>query len=606
MAISVSVKKFSGREYVYICESFRDPITRRPTSRVLHSFGRKDKLLEENPNAMELIEEQAQKLRANTDAYHQTLEQRVGAGIRMTPSVRNERPVALSCTPAPYFQLWDTLGMSSYFTNYRRNHKISYDLNQAVFLACLGRIVTPASKRSTWMNRGRYLFYFEEVKLADLYGSLGVLAERKEYIIRKLNESIGKMYQRDLAIALYDVTTFYFESFTEDELRRRGMSKEHRTQETQVVLGLLVDSEGVPITYELFPGNTAEVGTLLKVVDEFRRQYNIEDVTVIADSGLNQTLNLEALETYGFKYIVGYPPYVKLTQQEQDLILDPEGWVNTMDGDDIDWGVKDVSMPLRKRLVDSETGRSRQITLDARCIATYSRKRYFHDIDELEKKWRRAKELVKRGPAAVKAAGRSGFKAFINVESSDVSVKEDLYSKRKKWAGYMALLTNIESEKPEIIYSKLRQLWRIEENFRILKTDLQARPVFVWTQEHIRGHFLVSYIALVMQRILQRRLRHSGLQLSPGDIVRALESVRVSRVVGMGKGKGLLFNCTSNGEVAATLKDEHGAPLALSELFDRILNACSLEPLSALESEESLRRKLKTKLPLTSFSTDKN
>ena len=109
-----------------------------------------------------------------------------------------------------------------------------------------------------------------------------------------------------------------------------------------------------------------------------------------------------------------------------------------------------------------------------------------------------------------------------------------------------------------------------------------------------------------MQRILQRRLRHSGLQLSPGDIVRALESVRVSRVVGMGKGKGLLFNCTSNGEVAATLKDEHGAPLALSELFDRILNACSLEPLSALESEESLRRKLKTKLPLTSFSTDKN
>lgn len=85
MAISVSVKKFSGREYVYICESFRDPITRRPTSRVLHSFGRKDKLLEENPNAMELIEEQAQKLRANTDAYHQTLEQRVGAGIRMTP-----------------------------------------------------------------------------------------------------------------------------------------------------------------------------------------------------------------------------------------------------------------------------------------------------------------------------------------------------------------------------------------------------------------------------------------------------------------------------------------------------------------------------------------
>lgn len=343
----------------------------------------------------------------------------------------------------------------------------------------------------------------------------------------------------------------------------------------------------------------------MKVVDEFRRQYNIESVTVIADSGLNQTLNLEALEAYGFKYIVGYPPYVKLTKKEQARILDSDGWVNTMDGDDIAWRVKDLSMTLEKRLVDPETGRSRPVTLEARCIATYSRKRYIHDIDELEKKWRKAKELVQRGPAAVKAAGRSGFKAFINVEPTGVSVKEDLYDKRKKWAGYMALLTNIKSENPEAIYSKLRQLWRIEENFRILKTDLQARPVFVWTQEHIRGHFLMSYIALVMQRILQRLLRNFGLQLSTEEIVRALDSVRVNRVVGMGKGKGMLFSCVGNNEVAATVKDEAGEPLSLSELFDRIFRVCDLEPLLALESEESLRRKLKIKLPLSALATDK-
>lgn len=169
----------------------------------------------------------------------------------------------------------------------------------------------------------------------------------------------------------------------------------------------------------------------------------------------------------------------------------------------------------------------------------------------------------------------------------------------------MALLTNIKSENPEAIYSKLRQLWRIEENFRILKTDLQARPVFVWTQEHIRGHFLMSYIALVMQRILQRLLRNSGLQLSTEEIVRALDSVRVNRVVGMGKGKGMLFSCVGNNEVAATVKDEAGEPLSLSELFDRIFRVCDLEPLLALESEESLRRKLKIKLPLSALATDK-
>ena len=110
MSIAVAVKKFSGREYVYIYENYRDPTTRRPTSRVLKSFGRKDKLLAENPNAMALIEEQAQKLRANSDTYQQTLEPLLGAGVHMAPTRRDTRPQGLSCTPAPYFRLWITLG----------------------------------------------------------------------------------------------------------------------------------------------------------------------------------------------------------------------------------------------------------------------------------------------------------------------------------------------------------------------------------------------------------------------------------------------------------------------------------------------------------------
>lgn len=134
------------------------------------------------------------------------------------------------------------------------------------------------------------------------------------------------MYQRDLTIAMYDVSTFYFESFTEDDLRRRGMSKEHRTQETQVVLGLLIDSQGIPFAYELFPGNTAEVHTLLKVVNKFRKQYNIKDVIVVADSGLNQLVNLNQLQELKLKFIVGYPPYVKLSKAKQNELLNEANW----------------------------------------------------------------------------------------------------------------------------------------------------------------------------------------------------------------------------------------------------------------------------------------
>ena len=129
-----------------------------------------------------------------------------------------------------------------------------------------------------------------------MYDSLDVLADRKDQIIKRLNSSIDSLYERDLTVALYDVSTFYFESFNEGDLRRRGMSKEHSTQETQVVLGLLIDSEGVPFTYELFPGNTAEVNTLMQVINKFRRQYKIKDVIVVADSGLNQLINLYSLQ----------------------------------------------------------------------------------------------------------------------------------------------------------------------------------------------------------------------------------------------------------------------------------------------------------------------
>lgn len=136
------------------------------------------------------------------------------------------------------------------------------------------------------------------------------------------------------------------------------------------------------------------------------------------------------------------------------------------------WVVKDLSLELNKWVPEPETGKSRTVFLKARCIATYSRKRCLHDIDELEKKWGKANELVKRGPSAVTASGRSGDKVFVDVEQTGVAVKESLYEKRKKWAGYMALLTNIETEVAEVIYSKLHQLWRIDDNFRILKTDL--------------------------------------------------------------------------------------------------------------------------------------
>lgn len=166
------------------------------------------------------------------------------------------------------------------------------------------RILFPGSKSKTYSQRTEQIFDLQNISLDNIYDSLAAIAKRKDYIIGKLNENLENIYARVKTIAFYDVTTFYFESFDSDELRARGMSKENKTNEVQVVLGLLVDGEGIPINYELFRGNTSEMKTIIEVVNQYRQSNGLDKVTVVADRGLNSTLNLQELSTLGFDYIV--------------------------------------------------------------------------------------------------------------------------------------------------------------------------------------------------------------------------------------------------------------------------------------------------------------
>ena len=597
MAISLSIKKFNNREYAYIVESYRDPSTKRPTSRTLASFGRLDKLLAEDPDAMSKIEARVKELQSNSKAYSNTVKERMLSGVSVSPET-TKRTACLTCTPAVLHPLWEALSMAAYFKNYRRNHRVTYDLEKTVFFSCASRLIKPASKLFSWRHRNQYLTDFSEIELQHMYDSLDILAKHKDNIIRSLNKSIDAMYKRDLTVALYDVSTFYFESFIEGDLRRRGMSKEHRTQETQVVLGLLIDADGVPFTYELFPGNTGEVHTLLKVIEKFRRSYSIKEVIVLADSGLNQLLNLDALQKEGLRFIVGYPPYIKLSAADQKLFLDEDDWQWHQSDDDDLWGFKTLPLSIHKSYKTHATGSVEKADFQAVCIGTFSKRRYEHDFKELTLKWNRAASLVEKGSAAVAAAGRSGYKAFIRVDTSSPRLNQKLYDKRRTWCGYSALLTNIKDPNPQWVYRKLRQLWRIEDNFRILKTNLEARPVFVWTDDHIQGHFVLNYIGLVMQKILMKQLREKGLDLSAAEIIEALESMKIQHVSGLKKANSHLYTCSNLEAETASATDENGDKKTLSTLCDEILRACGMEPLNAVETTSTIRAKLRLKLPI--------
>lgn len=591
MSISISERRVKGKVYISIVEKYRDPITKKSTTRQLKSYGNKDLFLQKYPDGLERINSDLKLLRESNQAYAEATELPGGSGLSVVDGAANctELGSSFLVSPAPFLTIWNKLELDQYFKNLERNYrgKVPVDLNKLAFYNAVARILRPDSKLGTWIDRNRYLYDFESISLKDMYNLLDILEGRKQKIIDRLNAAIDKLYQRDLTIALYDVTTFYFESFIEDDLRARGLSKEHRTQETQVVMGLLVDSEGIPFGYELFKGNIAEVSTMLDVVEGFKKRYQLNNVTIIADAGLNQLINLEALEKAGFKYIVGYPPYVKLNRKEQDSLLEEDGWESYDCGED-SWRIKRMPLPINKR-VYPKGEQSRKIQLEANCIATFSLSRYKHDLDELRKKTTRAKELVRKGAKAVQTANRSVYKSFIESELQEVQFNETLYNKRLKWCGYTALLTNVKEQDPSIIYALLRQLWRIEDNFRVLKTAIEARPEYVWTAKHIRGHFVLCYISLVLTRLMQKQLKEDALKYSVNQVVEALNALSVAPLNTLKKSKSQLYQCVIENSEGSTSSGEYKP---LLEIANDIWKSCGLQPLTRLETHGSLVRKL--------------
>lgn len=595
MSVSVSVKDGKKYSYVYIVNNFRDPVTKKSTSRIIESCGRKDKLEADNPNFMEELEKRADVYRQNPGLLNEKMAKNLvsRASVDKDMNDASDPSDSFSCTPAVYRLFWEELGLNHYFSNYTRNHKLPYDLDRLAFFLSTERISNPSSKIGAWRRRGASIFDFDDIALNSVYTVLDVLSETKDAIIKRLNKAIDRLFGRDLTIALYDVTTLYFESFVEDEVRQRGRSKEHKTQETQVVLGLLADADGIPLTYEIFPGNTAEVHTLMDVVDRYHEQYPDTDVTVVADSGLNQLINLERLKEKGYKFIVAYPPTSRLSEENRNRILEEDGWSRheTKDGDA--WGFKEISLSINKPVADSRTGEIVRAKMEARCIVSYSSKRAAYDRRRIDDKWLKACKEYEKSGGNPKSVSR---RTYLKTAKSTVSLNKELHEKHLRWCGYYALFTNIADEPAGLVYGKLRQLWQIEDNFRMLKSDLQGRPIYVRTPAHIAGHFVLNYLALVIQRLMMKELKAKGLNVSSREIVDALESINIQRKEELRYANSYLYSIGCDNTYCASAKDAEGKPLKVKELAKRIFSAFGIEPLRSLETAESLRKKLRIKM----------
>lgn len=350
-------------------------------------------------------------------------------------------------------------------------HQLGYTLLADSLLNDLAliRIVEPASKLRSLelidtyfgISHRRQRFYESALKWLDL----------KERIEKQTLHFAAKEYGFDFSLLFYDVTTLYFETFEEDGLRKNGFSKDNKSQQPQILVALMVTPEGLPVSYEVFAGNTFEGHTLIPVIRSFIKKHKVHNFTVVADAAMISSANIAVLREEKINYIVG----ARLGNVAADLFY-----------------TIDTSLPR----IDGSIVRLQ--THNGYLICSFSKKRYNKDKFEMEKQIDRAKSLLSQ-PSKIKKV------RYLKSQNSNNVLNEELIQKTQKLLGVKGYYTDIEQSVADnaTIISRYHDLYKIEQAFRVSKHDLQTRPIFHFREEPIQLHILICFMALVVSKHIE-------------------------------------------------------------------------------------------------------
>jgi transposase len=389
----------------------------------------------------------------------------------------------------------------------------------------IARVMDPGSKRASAAQLD--LHYGRSHPLDRVYRMLDSLHERLDALKQIVLQATSSLVGGAVQMMLFDVTTLYFESVDADELRAFGYSKDQKYHCTQVVLALATDEDGLPIGYELFAGNTAEVKTLLACMQRWRTSLNIDKVSFVADRALCSRANLAALEDAPWPYVVAMPLRRSLKQAQQAMVL------NTA-----------LAAPLE---VDGELVWTREFEWEGRrLIVTYSSKRAHKDrqdrqaiLARLQAKLGRANqpkvdkttgEIKPPKANAAKLITNSGYLRYVEqADAGGVFVLDDeRIEADSAWDGLHAIVTNDRQASAAQLLSRYRRLWVIEESFRTLKHSLAVRPIYHFKPERIQAHIGLCYLAFALTRHAQQRIKLAQEAMSVERIRQALHGVQAS------------------------------------------------------------------------------
>jgi transposase len=514
-----------GKKYVRIVQSFRDPITKQPKTKVIQAFGSLDKLLINDPQSLERLQLQVDEMNLSSDERKQQEAHEVLTNFLNKKNTNIEVPEEgfplKNYGVGIYEYIWDSLQLDQFF-RYRQNKssQLNFNIKDVVSLLTHSRLLYPGSKLKTYHKQSAFLNQ-PECELEHLYKSLKFLCDQKDNLEIYLNKQLSKQFNRSIAVAFYDVTTYYFESVNKDELKDFGYSKDNKVNQVQVVMGLLIDDKGIPISYELFPGNTNDFKTMVPIMEQLKKKYGIHKMIVTADRGLNSKKNLHFLKSMGYDYVMAFK--IRSSSKElKNVVLDTDDYL--YQGEDFKWKVCDFETTVRVN--------DKMESWTDNMVMTWSAKRAAKDRKDRERLIEKSKKLVE-SQSRLKAEMKKGGKKYVKMaltEDDSVTFNEQQVKMDEQFDGYYAILTSDDKLSAQQVIETYQGLWKIEESFRVLKSNLEARPIYVWTEKSIRGHFAICYLALVIERLLEYRLQEAGLNISTERIQEALRSANITLV----------------------------------------------------------------------------
>ena len=526
----INITGSANNKDVYIYQSYRKE-NGKTSSRIYKKLGKLNDLLEQFSGDQEKLMEWArEEARKETELYKQhngkvTVDFSQGACIAMN-EMRSFHIGYLFLQ-----RLCTQLRIDKICRAIKSRHKFKYNLNAILTDLVYARILSPRSKLGSY-EYCRTLLEPPKYSLQDMYRSLSILAEESDFIQSELYRNSNYIHPRNKRILYYDCTNYYFEIEEESGLKRYGKSKEHRPNPI-VTMGLFMDADGIPMAFDIFPDNQNEQTTLRPLEAKILQDFGCSEFIFCSDAGLGSAGNRRFNSLGNRAYVITHS-LKKMKKEDRDIALNPaqfrkQGCDRFIDLRTLDETDEEVFNTVYYKEIPVVTG-----NMDETIIVTYSPKYKAYQRKIRARQIERAQKIIASSDRKRKGKNQNDPMRFvkkISVTSEGEAAEKNIYDldmeqirKEEMYDGFYAVITNLEGDVSEILKIN-KQRWEIEENFRIMKTEFEAHPVYVRRDDRIKAHFMTCYISLLIYRLLEKKI---GDNYTSHQIIEALRSMQMT------------------------------------------------------------------------------